>query len=100
VSSAVNLEKWVDWADLVITGEGKLDHQTNFGKAPERLRSLAESKGKEVVAIVGTLEEGAGNGYKAVYSLTRIAGSGREARLHADHWLEVAMKNFINDFAS
>ena len=41
-------------ADLVLTGEGKLDAQSLFGKAPLALADLARRLGKPVVAICGT----------------------------------------------
>ena len=34
VAETVGLEESIQWADLVITGEGKMDSQTTFGKTP------------------------------------------------------------------
>ncbi len=100
MASAVQLEKWVDWADVVITGEGKLDHQTNFGKAPERLRVMAVARAKPVVAIVGILEDGAEQGYNAVYSLSQFAGSNDEARMRAAYWIKEATGKCMDDFTA
>lgn len=41
-------------ADLVITGEGRLDPQTAYGKAPAGVARRARATGKPVIAIVGT----------------------------------------------
>jgi len=41
-------------ADLVLTGEGKLDAQSLFGKAPVALARAAKRRGKPVVAVCGT----------------------------------------------
>ena len=45
--------------DLVITGEGRLDGQTLAGKGPGGVAALAHRAGKPVLALAGSLEEGA-----------------------------------------
>lgn len=45
----------LEWADLVITGEGSLDEQTLHGKAPAGVAAAARAKDKEVVAVCGRL---------------------------------------------
>ncbi len=42
-------------AALAVTGEGRLDAQTAFGKAPARLAALAQELGVPVIALVGSL---------------------------------------------
>ncbi len=46
-------------ADLVITGEGRLDKQTSFGKVPIGVAKVAKKFGIPVLAIVGAIGEGA-----------------------------------------
>lgn len=46
-------------ADLVITGEGRLDAQTAMGKAPAGVAGLARKWGKRVIAFAGCLGPGA-----------------------------------------
>lgn len=58
VSEITDLAAWITWADLVITGEGKIDFQTPFGKTVFGVASLAKNCGKPVIAIAGTLGEG------------------------------------------
>jgi glycerate kinase len=53
ISQTVNLEKWIKWADLVITGEGKMDFQTAFGKTPAGVAKLASVHYKPVIAFTG-----------------------------------------------
>ncbi|MDQ0765102.1 glycerate kinase [Streptomyces canus] len=64
----------LEWADLVITGEGSLDEQTLHGKAPAGVAAAARAKGKEVVAVCGRLSlppEALGRaGIRRVYPLT------------------------------
>src|SRR6266487_394121 len=53
VADAVELEEKIKSADVVITGEGKLDSQTLEGKAPAGVAQLARKFGKRVFAVVG-----------------------------------------------
>lgn len=53
VAEAVELRQKIDSADVVITGEGKLDCQTREGKAPAGIAELARALKKPVFAIVG-----------------------------------------------
>ena len=48
----------LDEADLVITGEGKLDAQTLHGKAPAEVASRAVARGIPVIAVCGASELG------------------------------------------
>ena len=60
-------EKLID-ADLVITGEGKMDYQTTFGKAPFGVARLAKKYNIPVIAICGSLGEGYEELYKHGFS--------------------------------
>ena len=62
---SLKLPKLIHNADLVITGEGQIDTQSLYGKAPIAVAQLAKSQDIPVVAIVGKI----GNGYKAIYEL-------------------------------
>ena len=53
VADVVELEEKIRSADVVITGEGKLDRQTLEGKAPAGVALLARKFGKRVFAVVG-----------------------------------------------
>jgi glycerate kinase len=53
VAEAIGLEGKVQGADVIITGEGRLDLQTLEGKAPAGVARLARKRGKRVYAIVG-----------------------------------------------
>jgi glycerate kinase len=58
VSEITDLEARIAWADLIITGEGKIDFQTTFGKTAFGVASLAKERNKPVIGIAGTLGEG------------------------------------------
>lgn len=59
VLDAVELEKEVQTADIVITGEGRLDHQTAMGKAPVGVAKLAKKYGAKVLAFAGSVTKDA-----------------------------------------
>ena len=61
VLSETGLEADVEWADTVITGEGRIDAQTMMGKTPSGVARLAKEHGKYVIAIGGCLGDGAEN---------------------------------------
>src|SRR5690606_10048304 len=52
------IEARIAAADLVITGEGRLDGQTAYGKTPQYVASLARTAGKPGLCISGVLGEG------------------------------------------
>lgn len=59
VLETIALEKALLDADLVITGEGRLDEQTAMGKAPVGVAKLAKKHGKTVIAFSGSVTSGA-----------------------------------------
>ena len=59
VLEETNLEEHIKDADLVVTGEGRLDGQTIMGKAPVGVAALAKKYGKRVVAFSGCVAEDA-----------------------------------------
>ena len=60
VMEAVNLPGKLASCDLVITGEGRLDGQTIFGKAPAGVAKVARQLGLPVIGICGSLGADAG----------------------------------------
>ncbi len=55
VTEAVELEKAIMDADLVITGEGRIDSQSIKGKVPVGVARLAKRHNKPVIGIAGSL---------------------------------------------
>lgn len=49
------LESYVQDADMVVTGEGRLDGQTVFGKAPIGVANIAKKYNKTVLAFAGAV---------------------------------------------
>lgn len=73
VLSLLDAGKYISESDLVITGEGRLDRQSSFGKAPVGVANLAAQYGKPTVAIAGSIGNGAEELYqhniKAMWSI-------------------------------
>ena len=63
IIEATKLAEHVKDADLVITGEGRMDAQSIAGKTPVGVARTAKQFGKPVIAIVGCLRED----YQVVY---------------------------------
>ncbi len=64
VVEATSLEDHVRDAILVITGEGKIDSQTIYGKTPIGVARVAKKHNVRVIALAGSLADG----YEAVYN--------------------------------
>ncbi len=73
VTAAVDLDAHVRDADLVITGEGRIDFQTVHGKTPIGVARVAKRHGKPVIGIAGSLGAEVGvvhaHGIDAVFSV-------------------------------
>lgn len=63
VLNAIKLEEAMEGVDLVITGEGRMDAQSAFGKAPVGVARRAKRLGIPVIAVVGSRAAGLGNIY-------------------------------------
>ena len=59
VLEVIKMEEAMEGADLVFTGEGRLDEQTAMGKAPTAIGKLAKKHGAKVVALAGCIDDGA-----------------------------------------
>jgi glycerate kinase len=72
VANAVRLDDRIARADVVITGEGRLDAQTAYGKGAAGVAEIARSCGKPVFAVAGSLGDydHASNMFAAVVAST------------------------------
>lgn len=79
----IKLEESVKDADIVITGEGRLDNQTAMGKAPIGVAKLAKKHNAKVIAIAGCTTEDAvecnKEGIDAYFSIVNSTMSIEEA---------------------
>ena len=58
IAAKTGLDEAVAKADIVITGEGGIDFQTQFGKTPYGVAQVAKKHGKPVIAVAGTVGKG------------------------------------------
>jgi len=76
IAAKTGLDEAVSKADIVITGEGGIDFQTQFGKTPYGVAQVAKKHGKPVVAVAGTIGEGADELYsKGIDAVVSILDS-------------------------
>lgn len=94
----------LEWATLVITGEGSLDEQTLHGKAPAGVAAAARAADKEVVAVCGRLAlppEALGRaGIRRVYPLTDAEPDIAKCIADAGPILERVAEQIGRDFLS
>ena len=93
VIETIGLEKNLKDTDLVITGEGKMDSQTIYGKTPIGVAKIAKRYNIPVIAIVGEIGEDVEVVYEhgidkimatTPYSMTRTQAIKKSSRLIPD----------------
>ncbi|OBR95515.1 glycerate 2-kinase [Clostridium ragsdalei P11] len=69
------LEEKIKQADIVFTGEGSIDFQTQYGKTPIGVAMIAKKYNKPVVALAGSVENGIDvlyeKGIDSIFSIVR-----------------------------
>lgn len=97
VTDALHLDKLVADADLVITGEGRIDSQTIHGKVPVGVARVAKRYNVPVIAIGGSLTPDVGvvhdHGLDAVFSVLYRICTLEEALRDAEDNLFMAARN-------
>jgi glycerate kinase len=92
IINEIKLEDEISKADLIITGEGRLDAQSSMGKTPTGVAKIAKKYNKPVIALAGSVKECASgcnnNGIDAFFSVLNEPISLEEAMKK-----EVAIKN-------
>lgn len=63
VLDLIEFDSLLEGADLVITGEGRMDWQSAFGKVPSGVGLRSKAKNIPVIAIVGGMGKGVQNIY-------------------------------------
>ena len=63
VLDLIDFDRMLEGVDVVVTGEGRIDWQSAFGKVPSGIGMRCKRKGIPAVAIVG----GMGNGAEKIY---------------------------------
>ncbi|AJI21277.1 glycerate kinase [Priestia megaterium] len=97
VIEATQLESYIKNADLVITGEGRIDGQTIYGKTPIGVAKTAKKHSVPVIAIAGSIGAGSEavyeHGISALFSVVPGAVTLPEALEKAGENIERTAKN-------
>ena len=97
VTDALHLDALVADADLVITGEGRIDSQTIHGKVPVGVARVAKRYQIPVIGIAGSLTADVGvvhqHGLDAVFSVLHRICSLDEALAEAGTNVRMAARN-------
>ena len=97
VTEALGLAEQVKDADLVITGEGRIDSQTINGKVPIGVAKVAKQFNKAVIGIAGSLTADVGvvhqHGLDAVFSVLFSIGSLEDALANAAQNVRLTARN-------
>ena len=104
VAEVLRLEEALDGCDLMLTGEGRLDGQALFGKAPLRAAQLAARGGVPAVAICGALGDGweavLRHGVTAAFSICRGPMTLQEAMACAGPLIAQCAEQVVRLFAA
>ena len=99
VLDTIHFDDILEGADLVITGEGKLDAQSLRGKVVMGVARRARKKGIKTIAIVGDIGEDIGaiydEGIDGVFSINRVAVEYADARLRARDDMALTVDNLM-----
>jgi glycerate kinase len=99
VLDAVHFDHILQGADMVFTGEGKIDFQSLRGKVVIGVARRAKKQNVPVIAIVGDIGdniEGAyDEGVSAVFSINRVALPYKELRSRSKNDLALTMDNLL-----
>ena len=86
-SEAAGLQSRFNWADLIITGEGAMDRQTQMGKGTGAIAELARRAGKRCIGLAGFVAEPLPL-FEFVLGITPGLTSPEDAKAHAAAWLQ------------
>ncbi len=99
ICERLNVYDQLDGADLVIVGEGSIDYQTMYGKAPMVVASYSVALGIPVLGISGKLglnhEALYGNGFNWLASINDLGIDERDSMKFASHFLELATEEAL-----
>jgi len=93
VSDCLNMDEAIEQCDVLITGEGRIDSQSSFGKAPYVLALKAKQMGKRVIALCGSSEKLDNSPFDHVISIKKEGQSLYESIRLAKNNLEDALIN-------
>lgn len=91
-------------ADVVFTGEGRIDPQSMHGKTAIGVARRAKAAGVPAIAMVGDIADGIETAYdlgvSAIFSINQVAIERKLAKLRAPRDLEATMENVVRVICS
>lgn len=98
VLSAIGFEEKLKNANMIITGEGKIDRQSLFGKAISGVSEVAKLKNIDIYAFVGIIDDDKSKllemGLKDIYAISQKAKNVSDSIMNADKYLYLTAKEF------
>ena len=99
VLDTVRFDELLNGADVVFTGEGKLDSQSLRGKVVIGVSRRAKQAGVPVVVVAGGVDEGTDQAYdlgvSAAFSINRLPQDFSVSRHHSRENMTFAMENIL-----
>ena len=99
VLDLIRFDQMLEQADMIFTGEGRIDSQSLRGKVISGIALRAKEKGVPVVAVVGSVGEGAQGAYElgvsAIFSINQQAEAFETARFKSAQNLRATVQNII-----
>ena len=99
VLNTTGFEKLAENADMIFTGEGKIDTQSLRGKVVIGVARRAKKMNIPVVAVVGDIGDDISQAYdegvSGIFSINRVAVPYKEARVRAKSDMSLTMDNIM-----
>ena len=89
IASCIGLSAAMSGAQVVVTGEGRYDGQSEQGKVPGVVRSMGHGAGAHVLLVAGSVEAAADE-FEAQVSLSELAGGSAAAMAETRRWAREA----------
>lgn len=102
IAAMTGLEEAIKKCDIVITGEGKIDRQTAFGKVVSYVSFMAHKHKKTLIGVTGLIEGDKRNtreafGMKELYSIRDLAMNDKDSITNAPAYLYRIGKNIAEN---
>lgn len=99
VLDTVGFDSLIKGADLVFSGEGKIDFQSLLGKVVIGVARRTKKAGVPLIAVVGDIGDNIGGAYdegvSAIFSINRVAVPYKEARPRAKDDMALTIDNLM-----
>jgi glycerate kinase len=89
VGDAIGLPNAAEGADILVTGEGRYDSQSDAGKVPAYVATVAEEAGAGTMLVAGSIQAPTDR-FAAAVSLVELASGLSSALADPKRWLEAA----------